>query len=210
MRFLDEVAEAGYEWIEIGPYGYLPPDLHVYRRELDARGLNACAVTVIADFQDPAAWPDVERQTLGAGGLGAELGAKLLVLVEECYSDINTGEVMRPSRFAEAGFRRFVDACERVGRLATERFGLTNVLHTHAETHIEYEDQIEEFLERADPARVSILLDTGHHAYRGGDPVEFMRKHHELIPYLHLKSVDGDVQRKVKAEGCIPILPVLP
>src|SRR2546425_12847708 len=25
-RFLDEVTEAGYEWIELGPYGYLPTD----------------------------------------------------------------------------------------------------------------------------------------------------------------------------------------
>ncbi|MEY3973218.1 MAG: hypothetical protein RJA71_530, partial [Actinomycetota bacterium] len=23
-RFLDEVVEAGYHWIELGPYGYLP------------------------------------------------------------------------------------------------------------------------------------------------------------------------------------------
>ena len=26
-QFLDEVSEAGYEWIELGPYGYLPTDL---------------------------------------------------------------------------------------------------------------------------------------------------------------------------------------
>ena len=35
QRFLDEVAEAGYSWIELGPYGYLPTDpakLAVVRR----------------------------------------------------------------------------------------------------------------------------------------------------------------------------------
>ena len=31
QRFLDEVAEAGYEWIELGPYGYLPTDLNTLR-----------------------------------------------------------------------------------------------------------------------------------------------------------------------------------
>ena len=25
-RFLDEVAASGYEWIELGPFGYLPTD----------------------------------------------------------------------------------------------------------------------------------------------------------------------------------------
>ena len=26
QRFLDEVSACGYEWIELGPYGYLPTD----------------------------------------------------------------------------------------------------------------------------------------------------------------------------------------
>ncbi len=37
---------------------------------------------------------------------------------------------------------------------------------------------------------MALCLDTGHHAYRGGDPVAFFRRHHARIPYLHLKSVD--------------------
>ncbi len=27
QRFLDEIVAAGYEWTELGPYGYLPTDL---------------------------------------------------------------------------------------------------------------------------------------------------------------------------------------
>lgn len=52
---------------------------------------------------------------------------------------------------------------------------------------------------------VSLLLDTGHHAYSGGDPVAFMRKHHSRIPYLHLKNVDNEVRAKVAA-GNIPFV----
>ena len=47
-RFLDEVAEAGYEWIELGPYGYLPTDLKVLKDELGRRGLKVsggCALS---------------------------------------------------------------------------------------------------------------------------------------------------------------------
>src|SRR5262249_57316643 len=69
-----------------------------------------------------------------------------------------------------------------------------------AETHVEYEDQIERLLEKTDPALVSLCLDTGHHAYRGGDPVAFFRKHHARIPYLHLKSVDPQKQAWVERE----------
>ncbi len=74
------------------------------------------------------------------------------------------------------------------------------VYHPHAETHVEYEDQIETFLTQTDPSRVALCLDTGHHAYRGGDPVAFFLKHHTRIPYLHLKSVDREKQAWVERE----------
>src|SRR5262245_4184696 len=36
-RFLDEVAHAGYEWLELGPYGYLPADPETLRSEFGRR-----------------------------------------------------------------------------------------------------------------------------------------------------------------------------
>ena len=74
------------------------------------------------------------------------------------------------------------------------------VFHPNADTHVEYEDQIERLLEQTAPDLVSLCPDTGHHAYRGGDPVAFMRRHHRRIPHLHLKSVDGQVLQKVESE----------
>ena len=39
-RFLDEAVEAGFEWTELGPYGYLPTDLSVLRPALESRNLK--------------------------------------------------------------------------------------------------------------------------------------------------------------------------
>ncbi len=61
--------------------------------------------------------------------------------------------------------------------------------------------QIERFLADTDPERVSLAFDTGHHAYRGGDPIGFMRAHHDRIPYLHLKSVRPEMIAKVEREN---------
>ena len=41
-RFLDEVAEAGYEWIELGPYGYLPTDINRLLARLKPRAIKSC------------------------------------------------------------------------------------------------------------------------------------------------------------------------
>ena len=45
-RFLDEVASSGYEWIELGPFGYLPTDPKQLSDELAARNLKLSAGTV--------------------------------------------------------------------------------------------------------------------------------------------------------------------
>src|SRR5436305_3783833 len=80
-RYLDEVAEAGYEWTELGPYGYLPTDPEVLWGELDRRGLKMTASFAMAHLEDPADWPNLERQATGGGELAAALGGRFLVLI---------------------------------------------------------------------------------------------------------------------------------
>lgn len=201
-RFLDEIAEAGYEWIELGPYGYLPTDPMVLRGELDRRGLKVSGSFVMGDLANPdKTWPEIERQLRGWGPLFNELGAQYLVLIDDTYTNLFTGEPIAPSRLDTAEFGRLVDTTHRVAEIARREFGLQLVFHPHAQTHIEFEDQIEALLAATDPELVSLLLDTGHHAYCGGDVIAFMRKHHARIRYLHLKSVDGALRAKVSAEN---------
>jgi inosose dehydratase len=200
-RFMDEVAEAGYEWIELGPYGYLPTDLNTLRAELDKRGLRVTGTFAMGNLENPNAWPEIERQINGVGDLLVDLGARYLVLIDGTYSDLFTGELIEPRRLDDEAWKRLVDTTHRVADIADELYDLRVVFHPHAETHVEYEDQIERFLEDTDPEKVSLCFDVGHHAYRGGDPIAFMRRYHHRIPYLHLKSVDPDLQKKVDAEG---------
>jgi inosose dehydratase len=199
-RFLDEIAEAGYEWTELGPYGYMPTDPSTLRSELDRRGLKLTAAFTMVHLEDPGAWPELERQMLGGGELAAALGGRFMVLIDDTYSNLFTGEPARPSRLDGDGWKRLIDATHRAADLATTRLGLQLVYHPHAETHVEFEDQIEAFLEQTDPSKVSLCFDTGHHAYRGGDPVAFFRRHHARIRYLHLKSVDPAKQEWVERE----------
>jgi inosose dehydratase len=44
-RFLDEVVQAGYEWIEIGAYGYLSTDPAKLRDDLSSRRLKVSGGT---------------------------------------------------------------------------------------------------------------------------------------------------------------------
>jgi len=198
-RFLDEVVEAGYEWIELGPVGYLPTDLTVLRRELDKRGLKVSGTFVMDHLENPDRWSQIEKQTRDTSNLLANLSAKYLVVIDDVYSDLFTGKRTMSPTLDEGAWNCLCDTVNRIGAIAQE-YGLMAVFHPHAETHVEYEPQIEKLLEQTDPALVGICLETGHQAYRGGDPVAFMRRHPDRVPYMHLKNVDPVKQKQVEAE----------
>jgi inosose dehydratase len=200
-RFMDEVVEAGYKCIELGPYGYLPTNLDTLKAELSKRDLTVAGTFVMAHLEDPSCGAEVDRQLNGAGELVAGTGGKYIILIDDTYSDLWTGELTAPKQLDDEAWKRLVEKVHEVAQTARDKWGLQVVYHPHAETHVEYEDQIARLLDDTDASLVSICLDTGHHAYRGGEPVSFMRKHHERIPYLHLKSVDRDKQEEVERAG---------
>jgi inosose dehydratase len=199
-RFLDEVTEAGYPWIELGPPGYLPQDLTVLGEQLEQHRLHVTTGFVMHHLEDPALWATIESELHSVGRVLQQLGAPFLLLIDDTYTDPLTGALARPATLNDDEWKRLIDATHRVAHLARSYYGLTVVFHPHTDTHVEFEPQIERFLADTDPPMVSLCLDTGHHAYRGGNPAEFMRKHHARIPYLHLKSVDRDIQKQVQAE----------
>lgn len=201
QRFMDEVAEAGYEWIELGPLGYLPTDIPTLHSELKKRGLKVSGSFVMAHFEDPTLWDAIEQQTRGMGEVLAAVGAEYLVLIDDCYSDLFTGKQLMSAVLNDEQWKHFIDTVNRVATLAWREYGLKAVFHPHAETHIEYESQIDRLLQDTDADLLSLCLDTGHHAYRGGDPIRYIREHRDRIGCLHLKSVDRTMQKKVEQEN---------
>ncbi|MFQ6018135.1 MAG: sugar phosphate isomerase/epimerase family protein [Kiloniellaceae bacterium] len=215
QRFLDELAEAGYDGTELGPYGYLPTDLPVLRRAVEERGLEVTAGMIEGILYDPDGWPvrslsprTVEAQLHGVGRLLAGLGGRYLLLMDNTYTDMHTGERIAPAELGGDDWKRLVDTTQKVAQIARDAYGLTLVFHPETESHVQFEHQIEALLSQTDPALVSLCLDIGHHANCGGDPVAFMRKHHTRIPYLHLKSIDPEVRKKVQ-EANIPFTPAV-
>ena len=202
-RFLDESAAVGYEGIELGPDGYLPTEADVLRRELGSRGLKVIGANAVGTLHDPTGWPEIEEIVERRSALLGELGAEYIVLIGDAHTDPFTGEQLLEKTLDQDGWARTVEISHRTAELSRKN-GIQLTFHPHASGHIEYEDQIEEYLEKTDPTLVSLCLDTGHHAYKGGEPVSFMRKHHERIPYFHLKTVHAETLRRVNAES-IPI-----
>lgn len=50
-----------------------------------------------------------------------------------------------------------------------------------------------------DPTSVGLCLDTGHHTFRGGDPVALTQKHAQSLEYLYMNNFDREKLAEIKA-----------
>jgi len=196
-QFLQEASKAGYRTVELGPYGYMPTNARELLPILDRSMLRVSAGFVFGDLHSPDSWEQRKPEVDSVCTLLQQVGAEFCLLTEAMYTDLRTGVQVAPSELNHEEISMLVENSNRIGAYIAERFGLRAAFHPHAQTPIEFEDQIELYLQMTDPTAVGLCLDTGHHAYCGGDPVAFLRRHHERIPYLHIKSVSQAVITEV-------------
>lgn len=202
QRFLDEVAEAGYSWIELGPYGYLPTDPARLADEVGKRDLRVSAGTIFCGLhRGPSAWESAWEQVSRVASLTRAMEAEHLVVIPSFWRDDRTAEILEPPELTTEQWGHLTTNMERLGREARDTYGVDIVVHPHADTHIDTEEHVERFLDSTDSSLVNLCLDTGHYAYCGGDSVKLIETYGERIGYLHLKQVAPDVLADVVANG---------
>jgi inosose dehydratase len=199
-RFLDELARAGYEWLELGPYGYLPTDAATLRPELEARGLRLAGGTAGGPLHRREELAAIQARMLEVARLAAALGAGHVVFLPAMYRDLSDGRQLEPPELGEDHWRALVEGAGRLARVLRDETGMRFVFHPHAESHVETDEQIRRFLADTDPELVGLCLDTGHVAYAHGDAPRLLREHAGRIWYVHLKAVDPGVLAQVEAE----------
>ncbi|KAF5991380.1 TIM barrel protein [Streptomyces sp. WAC00263] len=199
-RFLDELAQAGYAWLELGPYGYLPTDPQRLKAELDARGLQLSGGTAFGALHRPEAWDEMLAHVRQVAALTAAAGAHHLVLIPPMYRDEKTGEFTESPELTAVQWAGFGRAADRLGRLLLDEYDLRLVIHPHADSHIQTQPEIERLLGESDSRYTNLCLDTGHVAYGGGDNLDLIRRFGERVGYVHIKQMDPAVLAQVAAE----------
>lgn len=191
VTLLDAVSDAGYEGIDLGPYGYLGLGRELLER-LEARGLSLAGGYLGLPFSEP----DAMGESMG-------LLEELLDVFDSVppasvpprptLADAGSPErAAFPGRAArdpsvgldDAGWRRFADGVSRVVDRCRER-GYEPTFHHHTATYVEAAWEIDRLLELTD---VGICLDTGHLLLGRGDPVTAVREWRERINHVHLKD----------------------
>ena len=200
QRYLDEVQQAGYRYSELGPFGYLPTDPGLIREEYAKRGLTLTGGTVFVALHKGAealakakADCDTEMAVIGPNG------AKHLVILPEGYSDLD-GNITGPTTLTDDEWDSLNTGMSELGKYVTDKHGAVLVFHTHADSHVGTQEEIERFLDGTDPETVQLCLDTGHVAYCGADNLKLIADYPDRIQYVHLKQVDPAIQARVREE----------
>ncbi len=132
------------------------------------------------------------------------LGARVAIVAEctRCiHGDKNAalgfGDALTP-RLTAAEWKKFTSGMKRLAAIAA-REEMTIVYHHHVGTVIQCEADLHRLL--AAVREISLLLDSGHLAFAGIDPVAIAKRYAARIAHVHLKSVRPAVADRVRREG---------
>jgi inosose dehydratase len=200
-QVLAAIATADYAGADLGPPGYLGEG-DVLRERLDAHGLEIVGGFVPVRFSERQHWTDDFRglrHTLDLFDAAGAVGA-LPVLCDaggpERLANPGRGGEDAALRLDGARWRTLVEGVVRAAEIARER-GYEPVFHHHTSTYVEGVPEIERFLADTD---LALLLDSGHIAVAGGDPLAALRDWGERVGAVHVKDVRLDVLASVKAD----------
>jgi inosose dehydratase len=197
---LTEMRAAGYAGTELG---------HAYSRQPDALAgqLARHGLRLVSGWHSTyfasRDWAEEERGLRDHLRLLKTLGARVAI-VAECTHAIH-GDRERPLGFdpgdrpvlTPAEWQAFTAGLTRACRIAaTEEMRL--VYHHHVGTVVQAADELDRLL--WDVPDLWLLLDPGHLALAGIDPLTVVRRYRARLAHVHLKSVRADVAKRVRQE----------
>lgn len=196
---LDEIARSGIDALELGPVGYLPENPTRLHDALQSRALTAVGSYVIEDLHDPAALEVALRGARRACSAIAAAEGSVLVVIDR-PGGVRAATAGRSEDSPRLEGRRWDALLGTIDLIAAmaEDFGLRAAVHPHAGTYIEYEDEVERFL---DGSRVGLCLDTAHLEYSGAVAHDAIARYGHRLVHVHLKDTDRAVLERVRRES---------
>ncbi|MET7982830.1 MULTISPECIES: myo-inosose-2 dehydratase [unclassified Streptomyces] len=197
---VSDMALAGFQGCSIG-HKY-PSDAAELKAALDLRGLSVSEPWTSTYFtigrmreKTVAAFEETLTHIKTLGGtelVVAEFGASSHLLPVDVFAN-------RPV-FTDSQWDALSSGLNELGGIAASA-GLKLSYHHHMGTGVMTRADIDRLMASTDPELVHLLLDTGHMAFAGDDPLDLARDHADRIGHVHLKSIRPEVVSRVREEG---------
>jgi inosose dehydratase len=166
--------------------------------------LGAFVPVKLSDERMHASGIDTAVQT--ARLLEASGGASaLIVLADDSGTDPNrvarAGRIIKKDSLSSADWTTFARGAEAIAKAVREETGLRTVFHPHCAGYIETPWEIDELMDRTDPALLGLCYDTGHISFGGGDPMKVLQAYAARIWHVHFKDFNPDAFSQTRAQS---------
>jgi len=159
---------------------YLKQPPQAFKQLLDASGLALCTIGSGGRYLDGIE-ETIASNTARARYL-APFGCKHL--------KVNLSKRVGPENLSAATGKVLAKNLNEVGKRTADA-GIKFAFHPHAWTLVERQPELDMVMELTDPKLVYLVLDTGHAALGGIDPVKALRDYYPRIASIHLKDAEA-------------------
>ena len=198
-KVFKEIAEAGYEFSELGPYGFFEPDPQKIIDFTQNLNLNIIGSFIFDNLHIEAQQQRIKKTLSKSCALLQKINSKVIVVIDHI-----TKERMETSGNQELSvslnnndYKKMVNFLNDIANMSFEEFGLLPVLHPHAGSYIEYEYDIDRILNDVKSNHLALCLDTAHLYYCKVDPYNAITKYNNKIKHMHFKDIDQNILNKV-------------
>lgn len=180
----------GFTATELGSAGWLPEEADSLTALLQEHELDLLASFVPLVLHDESQADAMLSAAATAADLLQTTGAKYFNTAPVTSLDWQPRQ-----QITDAQWQHLFDMIGKIDQICLDR-GLLQVVHEHVGCVIETDQEIERLLNNT---TVSFVLDTGHMAIGGCDPLEFARKHSDRVGLVHLKDTRHAVAEQLNA-----------
>ena len=206
-QVLDEIRDTGYAGTELGDWGFMPTAPARLGAEIKARGLELVGAFVPVAFANAAAHEAGAATAIRTASLMRDAGfANAFIVLSDDNASVgarerNAGRIRPEHGLSDSAWMTFASGVDAVANAVKIKTGLSAVFHPHCGGYVETPDEIDRLMELTDPKRVGLVLDTGHIAYGGGDPLRVLQAHRDRVWHVHFKDCDMKVAAMARERG---------
>ena len=197
---VSEIALAGYDGCSVGHK--FPTDPAELRDALELRGLRVSEPWHSTYFTVEAMRDRTLEGFKRQMDFIAEMGGTDIGLAELGRAVHQQPVALKPNKpvFDEEQWRVLTEGLNELGSLARGE-GMYLCYHHHMGTGVQSREEVDRLLATTEPDAVHLLLDTGHLAWAGDDPLALARDAGRRIRHVHLKDIRREVMERCDREG---------
>src|SRR5713226_8019964 len=172
----------GFEPFQDDMPQYLTQPPEEFKKVLDASGLALCTIGSGGQYLDPSGIQKTIESNAARARYISYFGCTHL--------KVNLSRRVDAGNLSLANAKTLARNLNEVGKRTAEA-GIRFAFHPHAWTLVERQPELDMMMDMTDPALVYLVLDTGHAALGGIDPVKCLRDHYSRIAAIHLKDAEA-------------------